>query len=99
MATVVKTLLFLIDDIYAKTYADSTVVLNAIRQFEFVLGLMILKAILSNSSALSRFLQEENVDVINAKRNADLTIKTLREFRDEDDFKRLRIRTSIFSDR
>ncbi len=98
MPTIVKTLLFLTDDTDAKTYADSTALLNAICQFEFVLGLMILTAILSNTSALSRYLQGKNVDVINAKRNADLTIKTLRGCRDEDNFKRLWTRTTIFSD-
>ena len=62
---------------------------------------MILKAILSNlipASVLSRCLQGKNVDVINTKWNANKTIKTLRSYRDEDTFKRLWIRTNIFSD-
>ena len=55
-----------------RPYAASTVLLNDICQFKFVLGLKILKVILSNTSALSKHLQGKKVDVINAKRNVDL---------------------------
>ena len=77
-----------------KTYVDSTALLNATCQFECVLGLMILKAILSNTSALSRYQQGKNVDV----NNAIMPIKTLRECCDDDNFKRLWTGTSILSD-
>ena len=82
----VKALIKLANDKDPKTYSDSRALLNAICDFEFVLGLCILKVILSNTSALSTYLQGKNVDVINARRNATLTMKTLRECRTEESY-------------
>ncbi len=67
MPTIVNSLLFLTDDIYAKKYDDSTGLVDAICQFGFVFALMILKEILSNTSVLSRYLQGKNADIINTK--------------------------------
>lgn len=62
----------------AKTYADARCLLTSICEFEFVFGLNVLKVILCSTSDLSRYLQGKSIDVISAKRAADLTIQTLR---------------------
>ncbi len=63
---IVKALILLANDKDPKTYTDSRSLLNAICDFEFVLGLCVLKVILSNTNALSSYLQGKNVDVISA---------------------------------
>ena len=75
----IVTLILLANDKDPKTYTDSRSRLNAICDFVFVLGLCVLKVILSNTNALSSYLQGKNADVISARRNATLTIKTLKE--------------------
>ena len=45
-----------------------------------------LKVILSNTSSLCRYLQGKTVDVTFARRNADMTIQTLRQCRNEESF-------------
>ena len=45
--------------------------------------------ILLNTNGLSKYLHGKNIDVITAKRNADLTIKILQKCRDEKSFKLL----------
>lgn len=99
MQKIIKALLILAKDKDPKTYTDSTALLNAICDFEFVFGLLLLKVILSNTNSLSRYLQGKSMDVITAKRNADLTIKTLRECRNEDNFELLWKRAQIFCDK
>ena len=61
--------------------------LTAICDLEFVFGLCVLKVILSNTNSLCRYLQGKTVDVICARRNADLTIQTLHQCRSEESFK------------
>lgn len=95
----IKALLILPDDNDPKTYAGSIALLNAICDFEFVFGLLILKVILLNTNSLSRYLQGKSMDVITAKRNAYLTIKTLSGCRNEDNFELLWERAEIFCDR
>ena len=82
-----KALVLLANNKDPKTYTDSRSLLNAICDFEFVLGLCVLKVILSNTNALSSYLQGKNVDVISARRNATLTIKTLKECRSDESYK------------
>ena len=53
----------------------------------FILGLCVLKIILSNTSSLSAYLQGKTVDVVTARRNANLTLETLRSCRNEESFK------------
>jgi len=53
---------------------------------EFIFGLCVLKVILSNTNSLCRYLQGKTVDVISARRNADMTIQTLRQCRSEESF-------------
>ena len=83
MERIAKALISLANDKDPKTYTYSRSLLNTICDFEFVLGLCILKVILSNTNALSSYLQGKNVDVINARRNTTLTIKTLKECRSD----------------
>ena len=83
---IVKALILLANDKDPKTYTDSRSLLNAICDFEFVLGFCVLKVILSNTNALSSYLQGKNVDVISARRNATLTIKTLKECRSDESY-------------
>jgi len=56
--------------------------------FVFVLGIVILKIILSNSNALSIYLQGKFVDVVSAKSTADMTVsvKTLSNLRTDNSF-------------
>ena len=89
MPKIVKALLILADNNDPKTYAGSTALLNAICDFQFVFGLLLLKVILLNTSSLSRYLQGKRMDVITARRNADLTTKTFSNRRNEDNFELL----------
>ena len=86
---IVKALIQLAEDKDPKTYSDSRALLSAICDFEFILGLCILKVILSNTNSLSRYLQSKNMDVITARRNADFTIRTLGECRNDDSFDKI----------
>ncbi|XP_028406786.1 zinc finger MYM-type protein 1-like [Dendronephthya gigantea] len=95
---VIKALLILSEDKDTKTYRDTTALLNAVCDFQFVLGLILLKVILSNTNALSKYLQGKSIDVINAKRNADLVIKTLTNCRNENNFELLWKRTIVMSE-
>ena len=54
--------------------------------FSFVLGLQILKVILSNTASQSKYLQEKQVDVINAKNTATATTATLSTCRNDEHF-------------
>ena len=87
MERIVKALLTLSSDKDPKTYSESRALLTAICDLEFVFGLCVLKVILSNTNSLCRYLQGKTVDVISARRNADLTIQTLRQCRSEESFK------------
>lgn len=79
-------LLKLAADRDAKTYSDSCSLLNAICDFEFVFGLVLLKVILSNTSNLSSYLQGKRVDVINARKTTESTIQVLSDCRSEEGF-------------
>jgi hypothetical protein len=81
-----KALLVLSDSQDSDTYSASHGLLTAMCNFDFVLGLIVLKVILSNIAALSRFLQGKTMDVITARRNAELTIATLLQIRTEKSF-------------
>ena len=72
---IVKALLVLSTDKDVKTYSESRSLLHAICDFQFILGLCVLKIILSNTSSLSAYLQGKTVDVVTARRNANLTRK------------------------
>ena len=84
---IVKALLVLNTDKDVKTYSESRSLLHAICDFQFILGLCVLKIILSNTSSLSAYLQGKTVDVVTARRNANLTRETLRSCRNEESFK------------
>ncbi|CAH3181786.1 unnamed protein product, partial [Porites lobata] len=68
---IVKALLVLSTDKDVKTYSESRSLLHAICDFQFILGLCVLKIILSNTSSLSAYLQGKTVDVVTARRNAN----------------------------
>ena len=74
---IVRTLLKLSEDKNAKTFADARCLLTPISDFEFVLGLCVLKVILCSICDVSRYLQGKSIDVISARRAADMTIKSL----------------------
>jgi hypothetical protein len=97
MRKIVRALLIFARDKDKKTYTDSRALMNAICDFEFVFGLILLKMILLNTNSLSKYLQGKSIDVITAKRNADLTIKTLQKCRDEKSFELLWKRAQILS--
>ena len=80
MECIVKALLTLSLDKDPKTYSESRALLTVICDLEFIFGLCVLKVILSNTNSLCRYLQGKTVDVISARRNADMTIQTLRKF-------------------
>ena len=83
---IVKALHLLSDDKDAKTCCDSRALLVAICNGSFVLGLCILRVILLNTSSLSRYLQSKDLDVLTAKKSADLTLTVLKKCRDDENF-------------
>ena len=87
MERIVKALLTLSSDQDPKSYSESRALLTAICDLEFIFGLCVLQLIRSNTDSLCRYLQGKTLDVISARRNADLTIKTLRQWRSEESFK------------
>ncbi|CAL4240950.1 unnamed protein product [Meganyctiphanes norvegica] len=72
---IVKALLTLSKDKDVKTYNDSRSLLLSICDFDFIIGLCVLKVILLNTSSLSSYLQGKNIDVLNARRNASSLLK------------------------
>ncbi len=64
----IKALLVLTTDKDQNTYRDSKALLNAVGDFHFVFGLLDLKIILSNTDALSKYLQGKDVDGATAKK-------------------------------
>ena len=56
MPKIIRALLSLSLDRDVKTYTDSSNLLNAICDFQFVFGLVVLKVILSNTDSLSKYL-------------------------------------------
>ena len=89
MGKIIRALLIFSSDKDKKTYMVSRALINAVCDFEFVFGLILLKMILLNTNDPSKYLLEKSIDVISAKRNADLTIKTLQKCRDEKSFELL----------
>lgn len=83
---IVKALLVLSTNRDAKTCSESRSRLHGICDFQFVLGLCVLKIILSNTSSLSTYLQGKTVDVIAARWNANLTLETLWSCRNDESF-------------
>lgn len=83
---IIKALLALSRDRDPKTYNDSNSLLYAMCDFQFVFGLMVLKAILSNNDALSRYLQGKKMNVVTARKTADAVIKTLSGCRNQESF-------------
>ena len=69
----------------AKTCVDAKGLLFSVLDFKFVIALQILKVILSNTNALSAYLQGK-IDVVMAKSTANATVETLANCRDEDTF-------------
>lgn len=83
---IVASLLKLTEDRDSKTYSDSCALLNAICDFNFVFGLCLLKVILSMTSSLSSYLQSQTMNVITAKKTADMTIKAIEDCRNDEAF-------------
>ena len=83
---IVKTLLELSSNKDSKTYTDSRALLVAICDMDFIIGLCLLRIILSNTHRLSQYLQRKDVDVISARKIANMTMETLCRCRSEDQF-------------
>ena len=83
---IIRALLSLSSDRDVKIYTDSNNLLNAICDFKFVFGSVVLKVILSNTDSLSKYLQGKNVGVIAAKETAEATMQTLTKCRNEESF-------------
>ena len=86
---IVKTLLKLANDRDPKTYVEAKGLLKSVCDFQFGFGLAMLKVVLSNTSALSAYLQGRTMDVITARRTADATAKALQVCRSEESFQLL----------
>lgn len=69
----------------SKTYNDSKNLLKSMLDFKFIFGLVILRSILMNTSSLNSYLQGRKMDVVTIKRNAEMTIETLKNCRTERD--------------
>jgi hypothetical protein len=96
---IVKTLLKMSVDKNAKTCANAWCLLTSICDFEFVFRLYVLKVILCSTSDLSRYLQGKSIDVISAKRAADLATQTLRTCRTDEAFEQVWALTDSMSER
>ena len=83
---VVKTLNILTKEIDAKTSSKAKSLLISILDFDFLMGLQILKIICPNTSKLNSFVQSPSIDIRKVKMNAELTIKTLEGCRNDSDF-------------
>ena len=68
MGKIIRALLIYSSDKDKKTYKDSRALINAVSDFEFVFGLILLKMILLNTNGLSKYLQGKSIDVISVKR-------------------------------
>jgi len=95
---IVKALLEMANDRDAKIYTESSALLNAICDFEFVFGLVLLKIILSTTNSLNSYLQKKTLDVVTAKKTADATIQTLSECRNDKSFETAWETAQNFSD-
>lgn len=96
---IVKTLLHLANDQDPKTYTDGTALLKAISDFDFLVGLVILKLILSNTNGLNKYLQGKTVDVITARKTASATLETLANCRNEDNFETVWVMVEMLGQR
>ena len=74
---VLKTLDILTKEIDAKTSSKAKSLLISILDFDFLVGLQILKIICPITSKLNSFIQSPSIDIRKVKRNAELSIKTL----------------------
>eukprot|EP00795_Rhopilema_esculentum_P014860 gene14860-5984_t len=83
---ILKALLIFTDNSDPSCYNESSSLVQAICNFDFVFGLLILRLILSSTDALSRYLQRKDIDVITAKRTADAVVLTLSGCRNEESF-------------
>ena len=83
---IIKCLYELSNDTDAKTSAKAKCLLTSILDFEFLIGLAILKIILPNTSSLNSYVQSSTIDIRKVKSNADLTIKTIEGCRSDTDF-------------
>ena len=86
MPRVLKCLHVLSEDKDAATSSTADSLLKNIFSFNFVLGIMMLNAVLSHTSRLSDFLQGRKVDIRAARDNVQLTIQTLQSMRNEASF-------------
>ena len=83
---VLKCLHILSEDKDATTSSTADSLLKNIFSFNFVLGIMMLNAVLSHTSRLSDYLQGRKVDIRAARDNVQLTIQTLQSMRNDATF-------------
>ena len=83
---ILKALLLLTDNSDPSCYNESSSLVRAICNVDFVFGLLILRLILSSTDALSRYSQGKDKDVITAKRTAAAVVLTIRGCRTEESF-------------
>lgn len=82
-----KALLVLSTDRDTKTCSESRSLLHGICDFQFVFSLCALKIIYSNTSSLSTYLQGKTArDVFATRRNANLTLETLKSSQNDENF-------------
>ena len=86
LEAIVEALLTLAEDTDTKIYKRSVDLLNNICDFHFIFGLCVLRFILTNTNALSIYLQGKDIDVYNARKTSSLTIEALKSCRIENFF-------------
>ena len=74
------------EDSDPKTSHEAKSLIIAVSDFDFLIGLCILKVILLNTHSLNKYLQGKNVDVRSAYNNAKASISVLEKCRSEDNF-------------
>ena len=83
---VVKCVYQLSNDSDSNTSSKARALLISVLDFEFLMGLAILKIILPNTSKLNSYVQSPTIDIRKVKVNAELTIQTLEKCRTDEDF-------------
>ena len=76
---------------------DSSALLNAVSDFKFVFGVSVLKVILSMTASLSSYLQKQTMNVVTARKTAEMTTKALQDCRNEESFNALWERAQTLS--
>ena len=99
LGRIVGCLIKLSEDKDSKTYTDARSLLNCMLNLDFIFGLCVLRVILMNTSNLNSYIQGKKMDIATLRKNANMTITTLKRCRTDDDFDNMWELTSKLSEK